>query len=181
MDAHCSRVRCDQTAVVSLVIDTRRAIAWLEAYDARSTAIPLCETHADRIRPPTGWDLEDHRTPRTFAAENVVQLPVDDARNASDAENAAEEKTEEVEEPEEVEEVEEKAPAGEDAGHEPAVAAEASQAADEHANEGDDEPEERLRLRLFPEEESDPESLDTDGDTPMLSRAFRIAARPDGS
>jgi hypothetical protein len=58
----CSRLGCGQHAVAVFGFDARECLVWLDPLaDGGRGAGVLCETHADRMSPPRGWNLLDRR------------------------------------------------------------------------------------------------------------------------
>ena len=68
----CVRGMCTETASAALGYNVAQVTAWL--YDleepkatgtgrSRDLVVPLCRGHADRIKVPVGWHLEDRRSP----------------------------------------------------------------------------------------------------------------------
>lgn len=58
----CSRLGCDKHAVAVFAFDARECLVWLDPLgDGGRGAGVLCETHADRMSPPRGWNLLDRR------------------------------------------------------------------------------------------------------------------------
>ena len=62
--AHCVHPGCSEPAVAILAYDYRESTAWLDDIGSApdGSHLPLCITHADRLRVPMGWRLEDRRT-----------------------------------------------------------------------------------------------------------------------
>jgi hypothetical protein len=58
----CSRLGCGEPAVAVFGFDARESLVWLDPLgdDGRGAGV-LCETHADRLSPPRGWNLLDRR------------------------------------------------------------------------------------------------------------------------
>lgn len=74
MIEHCARCGGPAAAVMSFDYDERAV--WLDDL-AQSVPVgagyPLCAHHADRMTPPLGWTLTDHRnTARLFAPLEVA-------------------------------------------------------------------------------------------------------------
>lgn len=63
MARHCSRSGCTHEAVATLSFQYARSTAWLdELTEVREPhCYDLCENHARRTTPPSGWRLEDRR------------------------------------------------------------------------------------------------------------------------
>src|SRR5207244_4335301 len=58
----CSRLGCGEPAVAVFGFDARECLVWLDPLgDGGRGAGVLCETHADRLSPPRGWNLLDRR------------------------------------------------------------------------------------------------------------------------
>ena len=66
----CVRGMCTEMAAAGLGYDVPQTRAWLYDLDAATIAgtsrqrdmiMPLCRTHADRIKVPVGWELADQR------------------------------------------------------------------------------------------------------------------------
>lgn len=88
----CVRGMCTEIATAGLGYDVPGTRAWLYDLDAATIAgtsrqrdmiMPLCRAHADRIKVPVGWALDDQRAP---AAEPVVARPEPSAVAAAGAE-----------------------------------------------------------------------------------------------
>ena len=66
----CARPLCSVPAAATLSYDYDARLVWIE--DLRAEHHPmthdLCAAHADRSRPPTGWELNDDRRPEDFYA-----------------------------------------------------------------------------------------------------------------
>jgi hypothetical protein len=60
---HCSRPGCSEPACATLTYVYSISRAWLdELLDERDPhAYDLCQRHADRVKPPHGWQLLDRR------------------------------------------------------------------------------------------------------------------------
>jgi hypothetical protein len=70
-------VRCGAPAGIKMAFAYEPRLIWLE--DLTGAVVPgleypLCESHADRLTPPVGWSLIDHRRPirPLFAAFEVA-------------------------------------------------------------------------------------------------------------
>jgi hypothetical protein len=63
MARHCTRQGCVHPATVSLSYQYARSLVWLDDLTPERDphCYDLCETHASRITPPSGWHLEDRR------------------------------------------------------------------------------------------------------------------------
>lgn len=63
MARHCSRSGCNHEAVATLSFQYARSTAWIdELTEVREPhCYDLCENHARRTTPPSGWRLEDRR------------------------------------------------------------------------------------------------------------------------
>ena len=63
MSRQCSRQGCAHEATATLSYQYARSLVWLD--DLSSERDPhtydLCEMHAERLTPPSGWHLEDRR------------------------------------------------------------------------------------------------------------------------
>lgn len=59
----CSRTACAERAEATLSYDYRRSLVWLEILSVERDphAYDLCARHADRVRVPAGWSLDDRR------------------------------------------------------------------------------------------------------------------------
>ena len=79
----CARPDCSATAAVTLVCDyTARTVLMTAAADAPEVDDParydLCSRHADRFRPPHGWELTvDVRTNHDVGPQDVGPPDVD--------------------------------------------------------------------------------------------------------
>lgn len=84
MARHCSRSGCSHEAVATLSFQYARSTAWLD--DLTPLREPhcydLCENHARRTTPPSGWRLEDrrHRFQAVARDEAAVRRDADDGR-----------------------------------------------------------------------------------------------------
>lgn len=67
MARHCSRTGCTESATVTLTFQYASSLVWLDQLSGSREphAYDLCDRHASRITPPTGWRLEDRRRPLT--------------------------------------------------------------------------------------------------------------------
>jgi Protein of unknown function (DUF3499) len=77
---HCSRIGCGGEAVAAIGMDRDHRVVHLVEIvgDDTPSAGDLCRRHADRLRAPLGWCLDDERTPRPPApAPQEEQLPMD--------------------------------------------------------------------------------------------------------
>lgn len=63
MSRHCSRSGCSRDAVVTLSFQYARSLVWLDdlTHEHEPHCYDLCDQHAGRVSPPTGWRLEDRR------------------------------------------------------------------------------------------------------------------------
>ena len=63
MERHCDRPACNESAVATLSYAYTERIVWLDhlAVDDHPASHDLCEGHADRLRVPRGWLLQDRR------------------------------------------------------------------------------------------------------------------------
>jgi hypothetical protein len=61
--SHCARPGCSGSPVAVLTYDYRQSTAWLDDVGGRAngTTWLLCMNHADNLRVPMGWDLQDRR------------------------------------------------------------------------------------------------------------------------
>jgi Protein of unknown function (DUF3499) len=78
----CARPGCGRPATAALGFDARRQLAWLVA-GADDGGTPVCERHADGLRVPNGWWLDDRRAggePRLFAPGAQEPGPPAEAR-----------------------------------------------------------------------------------------------------
>jgi hypothetical protein len=62
---HCARPGCGGPAAAALSYRYASRTVWLDDLDEELEpgGHHLCEDHADRLRVPMGWALEDRRTP----------------------------------------------------------------------------------------------------------------------
>ncbi|HEX9504662.1 MAG TPA: DUF3499 family protein [Acidimicrobiia bacterium] len=68
--ARCARLGCGAAASSSFSFDASVSLVWLDPLiGPNQGAGLLCDTHADRMTPPRGWNLQDRRgpTPRLWA------------------------------------------------------------------------------------------------------------------
>ena len=63
VNRQCSRPGCAESAVATLTYQYARSVAWLDGLsDVRDPhGYDLCERHAERLRVPHGWRLEERR------------------------------------------------------------------------------------------------------------------------
>jgi hypothetical protein len=63
MSRQCSRQGCAHIATVTLSYQYARSLVWLDDLSAERDphTYDLCEMHAERLKPPSGWHLEDRR------------------------------------------------------------------------------------------------------------------------
>jgi len=61
---HCARPGCGGAATASLSYRYVDRLAWLDdlAADTEPSTHDLCTAHADGLRVPVGWTLEDRRS-----------------------------------------------------------------------------------------------------------------------
>ena len=61
--SHCARPGCTSAPVAVLTYDYAQRTAWLDDVERapQGTTWLLCITHADTLRVPVGWQLEDRR------------------------------------------------------------------------------------------------------------------------
>lgn len=61
----CARPACGRPAIATLTYDYATSTVWLRELTDHKEAhgSDLCQTHADRLRVPVGWALDDRRTP----------------------------------------------------------------------------------------------------------------------
>ena len=61
----CARPGCGRPAACTLTYDYAERTVWLRplAPERGGPASDLCATHADRLRAPRGWALDDRRGP----------------------------------------------------------------------------------------------------------------------
>jgi hypothetical protein len=58
----CARSGCSAVATATFTFDARERSVWLDSpQHADARAGELCERHAQTLRPPKGWHLEDRR------------------------------------------------------------------------------------------------------------------------
>lgn len=69
----CSRPNCDVPAAATLVFSYHDRVARLVDLldEVEPQAYDLCPTHADRTRPPVGWELTDTRPPPSDAPRRL--------------------------------------------------------------------------------------------------------------
>src|SRR5436190_16316199 len=62
--SHCARPGCTSAPVAVLTYDYAQRTAWLDDVGRapQGTTWLLCLTHADTLRVPVGWQLEDRRS-----------------------------------------------------------------------------------------------------------------------
>jgi len=60
----CSRSGCSQAAITTLTYQYQRSQVWLDDLTAERDphCYDLCERHADALRVPQGWWVEDRRS-----------------------------------------------------------------------------------------------------------------------
>ena len=63
MERHCDRTGCNEIAVSTLSYAYADRLAWLDhlAVDDHPAHHDLCARHAERLRVPQGWSLQDRR------------------------------------------------------------------------------------------------------------------------
>lgn len=63
MSRTCARPGCNGTAAATLTYDYGAKSVWLESLTAEAHPMrhDLCAEHADRLRVPVGWQLDDRR------------------------------------------------------------------------------------------------------------------------
>ncbi len=94
MVPRCERPECSQPAAVRWGFDPRRLLVWLDRPgDDGSIDHGLCTTHAQRLRPPRGWWLDDRRLAQPalfpgFAPETEVPVAIDPSRVTGAAEDS---------------------------------------------------------------------------------------------
>jgi hypothetical protein len=68
VSAHCSRPGCNAPADATLTYDYGQSVGYLDwLQPPHPMQYDLCITHADRIRVPVGWELQDRRTVRIIS------------------------------------------------------------------------------------------------------------------
>lgn len=69
----CSRPNCDVPAAATLVFSYHDRVARLVDLldEVEPQAYDLCPTHADRTKPPVGWELTDTRPPPSTAPRRL--------------------------------------------------------------------------------------------------------------
>lgn len=70
----CSRTGCAEPASTTLTYQYGQGQAWLDDLhrDRDPHGYDLCERHADRMRVPTGWQLDDRRRLRLVAITRLA-------------------------------------------------------------------------------------------------------------
>jgi hypothetical protein len=84
----CARVGCSAPASASFSFDATVSLVWLDVMTGPNQGAGLlCDTHADRMTPPRGWNLQDRRgpTPRLW----VERPPTDVTQSAIRRERVA--------------------------------------------------------------------------------------------
>jgi hypothetical protein len=61
--AHCAHQGCSASISAVLGYDYATRTAWLE-HTSAEVGWGLCSTHAETLRVPLGWALDDRRVPR---------------------------------------------------------------------------------------------------------------------
>lgn len=63
MARRCTRQGCVHLATTTLTYQYARSLVWLDdlSADRDPHAYDMCDQHADRLTPPSGWHLEDRR------------------------------------------------------------------------------------------------------------------------
>jgi hypothetical protein len=63
MARQCTRQGCVHQASVTLTYQYARSLVWLDDLTPERDphAYDLCDQHAGRLKPPSGWHLEDRR------------------------------------------------------------------------------------------------------------------------
>jgi hypothetical protein len=68
MNRQCNRFDCGATATATLSFDYGTRTAWLvDVTQPHPATYGLCGRHADRLRVPIGWSLQDQRADRSPA------------------------------------------------------------------------------------------------------------------
>lgn len=89
---------CAESATAGLGYDITRITAWIYDLDAatmagagrqRDVVVPLCPAHADRIRVPQGWALQDQRVRVPDPIRNPAPDPAPAEDGAPDTADAA--------------------------------------------------------------------------------------------
>ena len=70
----CSRTGCAESATSTFAFQYGRSLVWLEDLhlDRDPHCYDLCERHADRLKVPSGWLLEDRRSLRLVAMTRLA-------------------------------------------------------------------------------------------------------------
>jgi hypothetical protein len=65
--AHCAHPGCAGSVAAVLGYDYNNRVAWLDL-PSQLGGWALCAEHADNMRVPLGWGLEDRRKPTLYVA-----------------------------------------------------------------------------------------------------------------
>jgi hypothetical protein len=75
MRRQCARPNCSAEAAATFTFDTRELTVWLDTpADDGARAGELCERHAQVLRPPRGWRLDDRRGRRDRSAHELAMV-----------------------------------------------------------------------------------------------------------
>ncbi|MXW62672.1 MAG: DUF3499 family protein [Acidimicrobiaceae bacterium] len=78
VNRRCARPGCRHLAATTLSFLYAQQIVWIDDLHVEDSPAnhDLCTIHADRTRPPRGWDLDDRRSEVQSLAKPPVDAPV---------------------------------------------------------------------------------------------------------
>lgn len=74
MQRHCARPACNEVATATLSYDYAARTAWLDhaAPEGHPMNHDLCAAHADGLKVPVGWSLQDRRGALPFVRSTLA-------------------------------------------------------------------------------------------------------------
>ena len=77
----CGRPGCTEQATATFTFNSKHQTVWLDHLgQSPASAGHLCQRHADRLRPPRGWQLHDRRDLARVLEHPGEPEPVDEHR-----------------------------------------------------------------------------------------------------